>query len=248
MDLHKPTRFKTRKFPTSKAERFLGVPSHAPSHDNSTSTPFELTEDDVIFGFDYSHPSSSSSSSSPLPIPTPTTITNRHRHHQHRKASPLGPHDSVGILASLPENEESSSSSKAPTPISVSISNSVSSNSSSSSTSRPIHVVQRPSSDRTPSFSSPASSQFYHSAPVNVPMMSPEMAKLARQYEEEDARALVEEEEFRNTMPPHEYLSRQVEFSPMLSCSLFEGVGRTLKGRDMRQVRNAVLSQTGFFD
>jgi hypothetical protein len=29
---------------------------------------------------------------------------------------------------------------------------------------------------------------------------------------------------------------------------LFEGVGRTLKGRDLRQVRNAVLSQTGFFD
>jgi hypothetical protein len=79
-------------------------------------------------------------------------------------------------------------------------------------------------------------------------MMSPEMAKLARQYEEEDARALVEEEEFRNTMPPHEYLSRQSEFSPMISCSLFEGVGRTLKGRDLRQVRNAVLSQTGFFD
>ncbi|WJX68978.1 hypothetical protein P8452_53293 [Trifolium repens] len=243
MDLHKPTRFKTRKFPTSKAERFLGVQPHAPSHDNSTSTAFELTEDDVIFGFDYSHPSSSS----PLSIPTPTT--NRHRHHHHqRKASPLGPPDSIGILASLPENEESSSSSSSKAPISVSISNSVSSNSSSSSTSRPIHVIQRRSPDRTPSFSSPASSQFYHSAPVKVPMMSPEMAKLARQYEEEDARALVEEEEFRNTMPPHEYLSKQSEFSPMISCSLFEGVGRTLKGRDLRQVRNAVLSQTGFFD
>ncbi|GAU22379.1 hypothetical protein TSUD_107080 [Trifolium subterraneum] len=248
MDLHKPTRFKTRKFPTSEAERFLGVLPHAPpSHDNSTSTPLELTEDDVIFGFDYSHPSSS-----PLSIPTPNTktTTNRHRHHHHqRKASPLCPHDSVGILASLPENKESSSSTSSfKAPISVSISNSVSSNSSSSSTSRPIHVVQRPSSDRTPSFSSPASSQFYHSAPVDVPMMSPEMAKLAREYEEEDARALVEEEEFKNTMPPHEYLSRQLEFSPMLSCSLFEGVGRTLKGRDLRQVRNAVLSQTGFFD
>ncbi|CAN1134000.1 hypothetical protein LINPERPRIM_LOCUS16353 [Linum perenne] len=29
---------------------------------------------------------------------------------------------------------------------------------------------------------------------------------------------------------------------------MMEGAGRTLKGRDLRQVRNAVFRQTGFLD
>ncbi|XP_024631723.1 nuclear transcription factor Y subunit gamma isoform X2 [Medicago truncatula] len=252
MDLHRPTRFRTRKFLPTKAERFLGVQPHAPPSFNNSSS-LELDEDDVVFDFDYSHPSSSSSSSSSSPsIPTPISNHNRHHYNHHqfqRKSSPLGPPDSFGVLAVLPENEESPDSgdnsnllNDALIPVSLSASSS--SNSSPSSSSKPMLIVQRPS-ERTPSWSSPASDKFYHSAPMNVPMMSSAMANRARRYEEEDAHALNEEEEFRSTMPPHEYLSRQVDFSPMHSCSLFEGVGRTLKGRDMRQVRNAVLSQTG---
>jgi len=243
MDLHKPTRFRTRKFLPTKAERFLGVQPHAPPSFNNSSS-LELNEDDVVFDIDYSHPSSSSPS-----IPTPISNHNRHHYNHHqfqRKSSPLGPPDSFGLLAVLPENEES--------PDAGDYSNllndapvSASSSSNSSPSSKPMLIVQRPP-DRTPSWSSPASDKFYHSAPMNVPMMSSAMANRARRYAEEDARALNEEEEFRSTMPPHEYLSRQLDFSPMHSCSLFEGVGRTLKGRDMRQVRNAVLSQTGFFD
>eukprot|EP00262_Sarcandra_glabra_P015956 TRINITY_DN5037_c0_g1_i1.p1 TRINITY_DN5037_c0_g1~~TRINITY_DN5037_c0_g1_i1.p1 ORF type:complete len:202 (-),score=5.98 TRINITY_DN5037_c0_g1_i1:266-871(-) len=43
-------------------------------------------------------------------------------------------------------------------------------------------------------------------------------------------------------VPPHEYsLSRK-----MASTSVFEGVGRTLKGSDLSRVRNEVLRQTGF--
>lgn len=49
-------------------------------------------------------------------------------------------------------------------------------------------------------------------------------------------------------LPPHEIVARQLAKSPMLSCSVLEGAGRTLKGRDLRQVRNAVFRQTGFID
>ncbi|KAL8149882.1 hypothetical protein AgCh_006773 [Apium graveolens] len=45
-------------------------------------------------------------------------------------------------------------------------------------------------------------------------------------------------------VPPHEYLAR----TRGASCSVHEGVGRTLKGRDMRMVRNAVWKHTGFED
>ncbi|XP_004487487.1 uncharacterized protein [Cicer arietinum] len=246
MDSFKPNRFRTRQFLTPKAERYLGIQPHAPSP-LVNSTPLELTEDDVVFSYESSQPSSSSSSSNRTPNRHYRHQYNHHQYH-HRKASPLGPPDSFGILASLPEGDESPNVENTSqflnnAPVSVSVSGSVSSNSSSSST-RPVLVVQRPQTEGTPSWSSPASNRFYHSAPVNVPMMSPEMVELARKYEEEDALAAVDEDEFR--VPPHEYISRQLEFSSMHSCSLFEGVGRTLKGRDMRSVRNAVLSQTGF--
>jgi hypothetical protein len=44
-------------------------------------------------------------------------------------------------------------------------------------------------------------------------------------------------------VPPHEYLARSRK---MAAKSVFEGVGRTLKGRDLSRVRDAVWSQTGF--
>ncbi|GMH09962.1 hypothetical protein Nepgr_011803 [Nepenthes gracilis] len=45
-------------------------------------------------------------------------------------------------------------------------------------------------------------------------------------------------------LPPHEIVALQVK----TTTSVLEGVGRTLKGRDLRQVRNAVWRQTGFLD
>ncbi|CAN0912596.1 hypothetical protein LINGRAPRIM_LOCUS584 [Linum grandiflorum] len=49
-------------------------------------------------------------------------------------------------------------------------------------------------------------------------------------------------------VPPHEYLARAYARSRKMEGALVvEGVGRTLKGRDMRRVRDAVWSQTGFY-
>lgn len=49
-------------------------------------------------------------------------------------------------------------------------------------------------------------------------------------------------------LPPHEIVARGSGVSPRTTFSVLEGVGRTLKGRDLRQVRNAVLRKTGFLD
>lgn len=49
-------------------------------------------------------------------------------------------------------------------------------------------------------------------------------------------------------LPPHELVARGSGVSPKTTFSVLEGVGRTLKGRDLRQVRNAIWRKTGFLD
>ncbi|KAK6785602.1 hypothetical protein RDI58_019057 [Solanum bulbocastanum] len=49
-------------------------------------------------------------------------------------------------------------------------------------------------------------------------------------------------------MPPHEWIAKKLERSKISSFSGCEGVGRTLKGRDLSRVRNAILSKTGFLE
>ena len=49
-------------------------------------------------------------------------------------------------------------------------------------------------------------------------------------------------------LPPHEWLAKKYARSQISSFSVFEGVGRKLKGRDLSRVRNAVLTKTGFLE
>ncbi|XP_010422288.1 PREDICTED: uncharacterized protein LOC104707610 [Camelina sativa] len=49
-------------------------------------------------------------------------------------------------------------------------------------------------------------------------------------------------------VPPHEWVARKLARTQISSFSMCEGVGRTLKGRDLSKVRNAVLSKTGFLE
>ncbi|PKA46516.1 hypothetical protein AXF42_Ash012649 [Apostasia shenzhenica] len=53
-----------------------------------------------------------------------------------------------------------------------------------------------------------------------------------------------DEDQEEEMLPPHVIVAR----SHVTTFSVFEGVGRTLKGRDLRRVRNAVFQQTGFLD
>ncbi|KAJ9136346.1 hypothetical protein P3X46_033434 [Hevea brasiliensis] len=83
------------------------------------------------------------------------------------------------------------------------------------------------------------------SAPVNVP----DWSQILRVDSVESLHDSDEGYDDRDSemVPPHEYLAREYAHSrKMGGASVFEGVGRTLKGRDMRRVRDAVWSQTGF--
>ncbi|KAH6775757.1 hypothetical protein C2S52_013318 [Perilla frutescens var. hirtella] len=89
------------------------------------------------------------------------------------------------------------------------------------------------------------------SAPVNIPADWPKISsKKPRSWLEEE-----EEEKYTNNnnnnnnnnnvmIPPHELIAK----NRTSSFSVFEGVGRTLKGRDLSRVRYAVLTKTGFLE
>lgn len=84
------------------------------------------------------------------------------------------------------------------------------------------------------------------SAPVNVPDWS-------KIYRVNSVESLVDSDEGLDEngaeiVPPHEYLAREYARSRNTATnSVFEGVGRKLKGRDLSRVRDAVWSQTGFY-
>lgn len=92
------------------------------------------------------------------------------------------------------------------------------------------------------------SRKFQQSAPVKVPIL---LSKGAPRRRNGDELAFVDDgddDDDEEMLPPHEIVARGSGVSPRTTFSVLEGVGRTLKGRDLRQVRNAVLRQTGFLD
>ncbi|GFP91980.1 hypothetical protein PHJA_001342100 [Phtheirospermum japonicum] len=56
-----------------------------------------------------------------------------------------------------------------------------------------------------------------------------------------------DEDDDDDMLPPHELLARR-DKKNRAAYSMCEGIGRTLKGRDLRNVRNAVLFKTGFIE
>ncbi|PIM98960.1 hypothetical protein CDL12_28552 [Handroanthus impetiginosus] len=89
---------------------------------------------------------------------------------------------------------------------------------------------------------SPRGRNMATSAPVNVP----DWSKIYRVNSVESLHDSDNDDDS-EIVPPHEYLAREYARSRMIAAnSVFEGVGRTLKGRDLSRVRDAVWSQTGF--
>ncbi|KAK7332125.1 hypothetical protein VNO80_28873 [Phaseolus coccineus] len=72
------------------------------------------------------------------------------------------------------------------------------------------------------------------SKPVNIPH------RMVRREDSSD------EEEREEMTPPHEILRRRV--AGKMAFSVCTGNGRTLKGRDLSQVRNSILRLTGFLE
>lgn len=92
-------------------------------------------------------------------------------------------------------------------------------------------------------------------APASVPVNVPDWSKiLGDEYMRSNnnhmrRKSSVEEDEEEEDggggwLPPHEYLAR----TRVASFSVQEGMGRTLKGRDLSRVRNAIWAKTGFQD
>ncbi|CAI0462579.1 unnamed protein product [Linum tenue] len=135
-----------------------------------------------------------------------------------------------GILAALPEINYQSVLHRKPT-----------------SLPSPVKAIPAwvPRPERENATQSAPARKFQQSAPMKVPMLSIAMAKQRNsRFKEEYEEGLTGGDE-EMMLPPHEIVARGWMQS---SSSMLEGVGRTLKGRDLRQVRNAVFRQTGFLD
>lgn len=110
--------------------------------------------------------------------------------------------------------------------------------------SRIVHQF-RGQQDGVAAAASPRGRHVAASAPVNVP----DWSKIYRVNSVEslhDSDEAVDDND-EEMVPPHEYLAREYARNRKTAThSVFEGVGRTLKGRDLSRVRDAVWSQTGF--
>lgn len=87
--------------------------------------------------------------------------------------------------------------------------------------------------------------------PQSAPLNIPDWSKLEGRTCHHGIRALQDddgEDEGEERLPPHEFLAREYARSQMTSFSVLEGAGRTLKGRDLSRVRNAILTYTGFVE
>jgi hypothetical protein len=83
---------------------------------------------------------------------------------------------------------------------------------------------------------------YFQSAPVNVPNWGREVKN--NNLDQFDRTEDELNDDFEGKMiPPHEIVAQS-----HVTFSVFEGAGRTLKGRDLRRVRNAVFQRTGFID
>ncbi|KAL6967259.1 hypothetical protein U1Q18_033063 [Sarracenia purpurea var. burkii] len=91
------------------------------------------------------------------------------------------------------------------------------------------------------------------SLPLNVPDWSKILKEDYKENRRRDSDDDLDDDEDggdggRIRIPPHEFLARQLARTRIASFSVHEGIGRTLKGRDLSRVRNAIWEKTGFQD
>ncbi|KAF8391548.1 hypothetical protein HHK36_023854 [Tetracentron sinense] len=93
------------------------------------------------------------------------------------------------------------------------------------------------------------------SAPLNIPDWSKIYRKISNKDSDShgfedgyDDGTVIHDNDDDIMVPPHEWIAKKLARSQIFSFSLCEGVGRTLKGRDLSKVRDAVLTRTGFLE
>ncbi|KAK2655584.1 hypothetical protein Ddye_008636 [Dipteronia dyeriana] len=214
--------FRHRRSPSS--DRFLGISSATSIA--SSSGGDELNEDDILWTNDPTEPNNNDRT-----FTTTATAAVSIKNSDNNNRSPSFKHpQNSGILAALTERENRPVVYRKP------------SVSSSSTSSKLIPSIPKPPLVERSQSMPPR--KFQHSAPMNVPVLSIAMAKQRNSKFFE----LNEDDGDDEMLPPHEIVARGSGMSPKTTFSVLEGVGRTLKGRDLRQVRNAVFRQTGFLD
>ncbi|KAI3802168.1 hypothetical protein L1987_30298 [Smallanthus sonchifolius] len=228
MDSNGVASYRHRRSPSS--DRFLGVFSPPSSFGvisaGSSVAGDDFSEDDVFWTGDFAEQNRQS--------PDPVRGANRNGNSQSFRHQ-----DKFGILAALPEDNgwkpnRPVMNRRNPTIVSPTTPN--------SSSSRLIPSIPRPNKqDRDLSQSMPV--KFQQSAPVNVPLFA-RKSRIGGELSDVD----VGEDDEEEMLPPHEIVARGSSKSPHTTFSVLEGAGRTLKGRDLRLVRNAVWRKTGFLD
>ncbi|KAG7958272.1 hypothetical protein I3843_10G012100 [Carya illinoinensis] len=210
-----------RRSPSS--DHFLGVFSlPAPS---STKSPgeYELNEAEVFWTADFTEPNHSDT------------------HHDHHRRLNFG-QSMESELSVLPQADRLRYQTLREGPL---LCRKPLISSTSSSSTKAIPSIPRPP-EREYSQSLQGRNLHHHqSAPMKVPVLTNAMAKrsnvLLLDVDDDDG-------EEADMLPPHEIVAKGSGVSPKTTFSVLEGVGRTLKGRDLRQVRNAIWRKTGFLD
>ncbi|KAJ9679963.1 hypothetical protein PVL29_021760 [Vitis rotundifolia] len=185
---------------------------------NSDSNPFELDESDVVWSPNSADPNS----------PSPSTDSSP-KSSLRLKFQPAR----LGLSAVLSDDR----------PTLLRRQSGLDPSFSATSAARTIPPVPIPRSGSSSGDSTGSGSgKFLMSAPVNVPAW-PSNGVRRRRSDLDDYDDL-EDDTKTEMLPPHEIVAR----SHVMTFSVVEGVGRTLKGRDLRRVRNAVFQKTGFID
>lgn len=210
---------RTKPSPSSPSIRFLGL-LNQPDSGRSSNPNLELDESDILWSVSEISSASSSPSTAGLASYSPPD----RYHHRRPETRPFVPERS-GLSAALAEDSLLLVKQSRP-----------------AATSRggvPVPAGRAGAEEARGGIG--MGKGFHQSAPVNVPGWPSWRSgrKVEAVEEEEDGGELEEEEEM---VPPHVIVAR----SHVMTFSVFEGVGRTLKGRDLRRVRNAVLRKTGF--
>ncbi|PON82882.1 Senescence regulator [Trema orientale] len=235
--------FRHRRSPSS--DRFLGIFSLSALESVTGSAPSaaaELIEAEVFWTTDFAEPPPS--------------------YQDHRHRSSFSKPQNSGILAVLPEIgpgsqvlRQKASISPPPSPIPViprppavqdrrDYSQSVPNQKLRQSA--PVKVPVPARADRRDYSQSVPNQKLRQSAPVKVPVPARAVGRRGcstEVFEDED-----DDDDEDQVLPPHEIVVRGSGVSPKTTFSVLEGAGRTLKGRDLRQVRNAIWRKTGFLD
>ncbi|XP_058757738.1 protein S40-5 [Vicia villosa] len=211
---------KGRKLTTSQSERFLGTYGYSHNQGSTAADPSELREEDIwsTGGDTGEHEHDLNFSDEWESSNTDTVVSNGGSSYRDRRRITQngGENRQLGGLSLAFEDPADDNSATA--------------------TARIVHQFRAHESVA----SSPRGRHMATSLPVNVPDWSKILRVDSVESLHDDS---LDDDDDLGMVPPHEYLARSRKTA---AKSVFEGVGRTLKGRDLSRVRDAVWSQTGF--